>query len=101
MKVEVASSVGSFHGLLEGNQSGKLPEVRPRLARLLKAHLRQVTIILRIWHLQVGCLQWPVNGRVDEFQKLSSPGHTKVVIVSGSIVWILLLTFLGPGCLLL
>ena len=44
MKVEVTSSVGSFHGLLEGNQSSKLPEVRPRLARLLKAHLRMIIL---------------------------------------------------------
>ena len=101
MKVKVTSPIGSFHSLLEGNQPGKLPEVRPRLARLLKAHLRQITIILRSWHLQVGCLQWPVNGCVDELQKLCSPDHTKVVIIFRSIVDILLPTFLVPGCSLL
>ena len=45
MKVEVTGPIGSFHSLLKGNQAGKLPEVRPGLARLLKAHLRRVTII--------------------------------------------------------
>ena len=84
MKVEVTSPIGSFHSLLKGNQAGKLPEVRPGLARLFKAHLRKVTmvILLRSWHLQVGCLQRPVNGCVDEFQKLCSPDHTEVVIAS-------------------
>ena len=101
MKVKVTSPIGSFHSLLEGNQPGKLPEVRPRLARLLKAHLRQITIPLRSWHLQVGCLQWPVNGCVDELQKLCSPDHNKVVIIFRSIVDIFLPTFLVPGCSLL
>ena len=84
MKVKVTSPIGSFHSLLKGNQAGKLPEVRPGLARLLKAHLRKVTMVILLWswHLQVGCLQRPVNGCVDELQKLCSPDQTKVVIAS-------------------
>ena len=84
MKVEVTSPIGSFHSLLKSDQAGKLPEVRPGLARLFKAHLRKVTMVILLWswYLQVGCLQRPVNGCVDEFQKLCSPDHTEVVIAS-------------------
>ena len=39
MKVKVTSPIGSFHSLLKGDQPGKLPEVGPRLSRLLKADL--------------------------------------------------------------
>ena len=46
MKVEVTSPIGSFHSLLKSHQTGKLPEVRPGLARLLKAHLRQVVMVI-------------------------------------------------------
>ena len=52
----------------------------PDCSRLTWDRNTLLVILLRSWHLQVGCLQRPVNGCVDELQKLCSPDHTKVVI---------------------
>ena len=103
MEVEVTSSIGSLHRLFKGNKPGKLPEVRSGLAGLLEAHLQWQLAEVRVrfpnllaWtfqnsagktglvfrslttnssHLEIRCLQRPVDCCVDEVEKLSGPDH--------------------------